>query len=453
MGAAEHVGAFPRHEVAELVDAAARARAARERWQGWVLGAALTLVALGLPLGRVLVTAPTLWTAEGGAHPYPLLVPLARWLLGRLGGSPETPWFLLSALGWGLSMPVLLSTARRLGFPRGLALPAALVALLSPAAWIGACLPHTFGLGVLGASLLLDALLARERASALGYATRASAVWCLSVLAEPELAGLLPAVVWACVWRGRGALAARLAPPLAAAALVLLLMSASRAGAWWRAPGVGVAETLAFPLDAGIGLAVAAWGVVALFATRRSSEESSPPPWMLAWCGAFLLHLVPGHPPLEILGTYLVPVAALGIADWLQREPLEERARRWALSLLLAQLLVAAGARSFAVATDPGRAWRELARTHLEPGDVVLSSLVERRYLLRHRFGLAALEPPGRRAEIEALVASGRRVVLDGVPPAQPHGAAAPWVLHAGGLAPAPAPVPAPVPVPVPVPD
>ena len=174
-------------------------------------------------------------------------------------------------------------------------------------------------------------------------------------------------------------------------------------------------------LDGGPGPAVAWWTLwiaglggasVGLVALRRA-----PPLWLVAFA---LVPLV----PLSLGGTigYDLPWLWLAPLGWLGVLELEKRGRRsgW---LLAGSLACTAGALVWVRATDPERAWREVAEERLETSDLVLTLSPAHRYVLGTRHGLEVgllpsrwVEGPATRAledEVSSARARHGRIVLD----------------------------------------
>lgn len=423
-----------RERLTALLGEAEAARERRGRWQGWLLGAGLAILALGLPQER-------LWggmdlarqVAGNGERTAGLVFPLAVALRSLFGLGAEQACFLLAAVTYGLCVPALMGMMRSIGFLHGPSLAAALVAVLSPVAWIGCTTPLDLAPGILGATLLLWTLFRPQERVPSGYHWRASTTLALAFLLRPENALLFPAVVWAVsVHRGLGKLrgpAAGLVIALAVTSPLLGLFTGSpeRAELGWRtldmvlAGRAPSASNLLLGLVAvPLGLGASAWGVYVLLLGRRSPEETPAPKWVVPWCLVVLAPIVGGTPWSGPVGGFLIPAAAVGLADWLTRTAGEERARRRAFALLAIQLvatgLVAVGWRL----GDPLREWRATARAALEPDDAVVAADARVLYLTGVRWGLAAHPAPASGAarqdlpaELSADVARGaRRLVL-----------------------------------------
>ena len=127
----EHAQEFPREETTALVGAALFAQQRRAWIQDLLITLALALLALGLPLAR---------------------------LLGRPVRSDERLHFLISAVCFALGWLVLARTARRQEWDSGTALRASLVAASAPVVLFAATTPGPAAAGWLGACLVLATL-------------------------------------------------------------------------------------------------------------------------------------------------------------------------------------------------------------------------------------------------------------------------------------------------------
>jgi hypothetical protein len=361
----EHGEAFPREETSELVGDALRTQQRRAWIQDILITLALALLALGLPLAR---------------------------LLGRPVRSDERLHFLASAACFALGWLVLARAARRNAWDSGPALRASLIAACAPVVLFAATTPGPAAAGWLGACLVLATLAAEE-----------AAPW-VRALAWLAASALHPWNLW--LWPA-------------------WLARERRGRAWCLGAGLIAAAALfaRFPhrprellagLDGGPGPCVAWWtlwiaglggAAIGLLALRRS-----PPLWILAFA---LVPLVPlslggtiGH---DLPWIWLAPLGWLGVLE------LEKHGQRTGL-VLGGALLCAAGALVWIRATDPEREWRALAEQELDPRDLVLTCSRAHAYLLRERYGLKVAEQagiPSLLPEIAAVHAAGGRVVLD----------------------------------------
>lgn len=440
---------FPREQLTQLLGKAELARARRRRIQIWIFGAGLATLALGLPTER-------LWgdmelvrlTAGNGQRSYGLLFPLAVALKNILGVTAEQACFLLSALCYGLCLPALVSLLRTVGFEHSLAALASGTALLGGAAWLGATAPDGFGAGILGATLLLRSLFQTRERVVNGYQWRAALYLTLAFFLSPESLLLFPSVAWAVSrHRGRG----RLQGPPAAAMLALaggvplvVLLSAGRgeASLWGhlldsvlagRNPGLASLPGWILYLVGGLGVGL--FGIYSLLFGRRLPEETPAPKWMVPWCLVILAPVVGGSPAAGPVGAYLIPAAAVGLADWLTRRGRSDRALLAGTWLFTCQLVLTAVVVTGWSLGDPLRAWRANAKTHLKASDVVLVRDPQRGYLLEQRWGMTSfpVEASGARAleagltaEVRSDIAGGQRRLVLATGPSGSAGTAAP---------------------------
>ena len=365
----EHGEEFPREETRELVGDALRAELHRAWLQDVSIALGLAVLALGLPLER---------------------------LLGRPVNSHERLHFLASAVCFALGWLVLARAARRNSWESGAALRASLIATCAPVVLFAATTPGPAAAGWLGACLVLVTLVSEGASPHVR-----TLAWLAASALHPWNLWLWPA------W----------------------MLRERRGRAWCVGAGLvaGIGVLLRFPhaprellagLDGGPGPCVAWWtlwiaglggAAVGLVALRRRPE-----PWLVAFA------LVP-LAPLSLGGTIAhdLPWIWLAPLGWLGALELEKRGRRTG-RLLAGSLLVAAAALAWVRWTDPERAWRETAEERLEPRDLVLTLSPAHRYLLRTRHGLAVRLLPARGepdSELRAALAEargrGQRVVLD----------------------------------------
>lgn len=385
---------FPREHLTDLLSEAEAARLRRERLQGWLIGIGLAVLALGLPSER-------LWgdmrlvrmTAGSGEISSGILFPLAALLTRIEGIGPEQACFLLAALAYGLIFPATLRLLRGIGFEHGIAMSATAVAVLTPVLWLGATQPVGFTPGALGATLLLATLFRPRERLRSGYQWRAVTLFFLAFLLAPENVLLLPAVVWAAVRHGgraRGPVAG-LTLALVGVFVVQILIS-GHAPTFWdavlagRSPSWSALPLWALYLVAGLG--VSGLGLYALLLDRRLPEETPAPVWMVPWCLVALAPVAAGTPAAGPVGGFLVPAAAVGVADWLTRREGEHATRRAAVVSIATQLVLAGAVWVAWDGLDPAREERATLRRLLEPEDVVVTEDPTLRYLCRHRYGL-----------------------------------------------------------------
>jgi hypothetical protein len=368
----EHGEAFPREETTELVGDALRAGQRRAWIQDLLITLALALLALGLPLER---------------------------LLGRPVRADERLHFLASAICFAFGWLVLARAARRNAWDSGPALRASLIAACAPVVLFAATTPGPAAAGWLGACLVLTSLTSENSAP-----IARAAAWIGASILHPWNVWLWPA--WFVRERGGRAWCAGAGAIVAAAIGTRLL---HRPGELFAGFDGGPGPAVAWWALWIAGLGGAAIGLVAL--------RSAPPLWLAAFA------LVPLF-PLSLGGTigYDLPWIWLAPLGWLGVLELEKRGRRtdW---LLAGSIVCAAGALVWVRATDPERAWREQAEERLEPSDLVLTLSTAHRYVLDTRHGLEVgllpsrwVEGPATRA-LEEKVAAARarhgRIVLD----------------------------------------
>ncbi|MFT5048742.1 MAG: hypothetical protein ACI8QZ_000129 [Chlamydiales bacterium] len=400
---------FPRVLTAKLVGEREEQRLRREARQVWMVGAGLAILALGLPLSRVLVGAPSLSPLPHAAIDF----------LGELTGAPrERISFALSAMLLGLSIPLIASTLRAVGFIQQALLPATLIAALSPLAWLGATSATDFFLGVVACAWLLRELFARSSP------VRLLIAYGVGILLHVDMVLLLPALVLgSAAGTGEPGAPARPARALmtglgAVAILALTRIAGGLAGnaPWLLGTGMVQLDAPSIPRALLIlgGLGIGLWGLVAPW-TRAAEEVSRPP----AWC---ILFLALPLPTLLFdgasMGSWLVPIAALGLADLVQRGKNDHGNLQRGLVLLIVQVLLTVGLAWRWEAQDPQRAWRKAARMQLEPGDLIVSDEPLHLHLLVERWGLEAC--PSTATDLPQRVAAARaaerRVVLDASP-------------------------------------
>jgi hypothetical protein len=422
---------FPRDAVTEMVGRAERKRERREALQAWALGLGMAIVALGVPSER-------LWgnmqfvrqVAELGQSSFGILAPLARAITALTPLSPERVCYLLAALSWGLCLPALRATLRSIGFPHGVSLAAASIVVVSPGLWLGATSPLDFMPGVLAACLLARTLFRTDQSTRHGYQWRATLMLFLAFLLGGENLLLLPAVALAI-----SSHPSKQDEPRWMAAFTLLIVMivsvtilvSARDGGWTvlftDLLAGGRPSIAALPwwlLWYGVLLGTGAYGVYVLLLGGRAPEELPPPRWVVPWCVVALVPVVGGSLATGPAGGFLVPMAAIGVADGLFRIERRVTAERLAAGLMLTQLSLTIVVSIVQRMTDPLDEWRRAARANLEPTDLVLTRGAERAYLLAHRWGLERLLLDGTgpawsalRSDAEDALAHGRRVVLD----------------------------------------
>jgi hypothetical protein len=416
--------AFPRETLSSMVSDAAEAEQRRERIQVWALGAGLMVLALGLPLERLWASEAMVAQAAGdGARGYGLVVPLASLLHHALGLSPERAMYLLAAISYGLLLPAVHRLLQAIAFPRGLCLAASLGVLLGPGLWLTATLPMGFLPGVLGATLLANTLFRHKQRTRQGYQWRASSFSLLAFMLGPENLLLIPAVALATSQHPAAKNQPRLMPAfsllisMAVGVVVLMGGVGASSGSWSNlletllAGGsmdpAGKLGWLAWmPLYLGLGVL----GVGTLLFGRRTAEESPPPSWVVPWCVAGLIPVLGGSLAHGPAAGFLVPMAAIGLADRMLRIQREERLVPLALGFLLIQSLLCAALTVGLTMTDPHTDFRRVTQQSLNPTDLVLSQDPSHSYLLRYRWGVRCAANP---EDFEPAISAGDTVIFD----------------------------------------
>ncbi len=416
----DHGELFPRQLTAGLV-AEAEATAER-RALGPVLAVAagLVLLALGLPNERLprlpMSSWPAAWDSPLWASPAPLSNALVRAASALGGVSLERIWYLFAALTFAACLPALVALLRGVGFGARTSLLAAVCALASPLAWDGATRPGPFPAGVLVATWLAALLFRHGRERPARSSWGVSLAWGIAVLIHPDMWLAWPVIAATQIGEGRTLTTAFWV------ALPLVILCGLAPGVSWQVPSPGTlaprgVHAARLALSTGASLV----GLFGLMAGRRAAEESAPPFWTKLWFGALLLPLAMGHAPGGFEGTWLVPLAALGLADLATRHAREERAHGLLAGLLVVGVLSCVGARL--ALGGPDAPWRATARARLEPGDVVFSAQPAHLYLLEQRYGLVAIDlrsPAETAAGLTAWASAGRRLVLDAGGPVDP---------------------------------
>lgn len=398
---------FPRDEITALVSQAEAGRARREAFQAWALGAGLALVALGLPTERLWGSGRIVSQVAGeGPSAFGLVVPIASALHHLAGFAPERALYLVAAISYGLLLPALRGLLRTIGFPHGLSLAAATAVVLGPGIWTAATLPLGFLPGVLGATLLAESLFRTQQRTKQGYQWRASIFSLLAFLLGPENLLLVPAAAWAVTLHPTAKALPRLLPAfnlvlVLGVALVVLMTSPGGSLHKWNAllesllagGSMDPASKLRWVLWMPAFLGAAAFGLWALAWGKRAPEESPPPHWVYAWCLVALVPLLGGSLSYGPVAGFLVPMAAVGLADSLMRMEREERVLPIAMTLVIVQLIAAFGTSGYLRWTDPLGEFRGVARASLNPTDHVVAADPDHRYLLRRRWGLSVSAP------------------------------------------------------------
>lgn len=416
--------AFPREELTSLVGEAAEAEARRGLLQVWALGAGLMVLAMGLPLERLWASeAMVAQAADGGPRGYGLVAPMASLLHFALGLSVERSMYLLAALSYGLLLPALHRLLRAIAFPPELCLGAALGVLLGPGLWITATLPLDFLPGVLGATLLASTLFRTEQRTRQGYQWRASSLSLLAFMLGPQNLLLVPAVALATSQHPAAKHQPRLLPAanllLAMGVGVVVLMGGVGAGgeSWSNllesllsGGSMDPAGKLGWLAWMPLYLGLATLGLGTLLFGRRAAEESPPPSWVVPWCAAALIPVLGGSLAHGPAAGFLVPMAAIGLADRLLRIEREERVLPMVVGLLLVQILLSVGASAYLTLTDPNTKFRQVARQSLNPTDLVLTQDPDHAYLLRYRYGVRCASSS---EEFQPAISAGDTLIID----------------------------------------
>ena len=393
---------FPRVLTTKLVADHEAARERRQALQSWVIGAGLGLLALGLPLYGPF--SQVNWSAPG---PRALVHGLAE----ALGMPRERLGFAASALFLALALPMVTRAVRRFGFAHEHALPCSLLAILSPLGWLRATTAGDFFLGVVVAAALMHELASHRRGA------RALLFYAVGALLHAEALLYLPALV---LWRPAGHSKASDGTPRSWRPAQVVLIGGALAG-------LAIAAQLAFPvawsLDplniVGVPLYLA-FAVIGLIApwVRRAGEVARPPAWYLA----LLLAPLPGLVVGEFgQGSWLIPLAAAGLADLAQHSAGERSWVRWTLpraALQLGAILLALWMKGNEAQSEVD--WHARVRAELEPGDLVVIDDPQSRYLITERWDLEAIssDSPHLKERLEAAHEGGQRVVLATIPPA-----------------------------------
>ncbi len=435
----EVMGGFPRHLTTQLIEDDGVRRSRNSTWAGLLLGAGLAALALAFPqealLGRGpgLVSAWSQETAPAGAHVAHWLVAFAAQVSGmRL----EPAAFLVSAVLYGACLPLLLSFGRSIGVSTANALAMTLALLLSPAAWLAATTPGPEALGMAAGIALLMVM---WRSCSTGYTVLrlGLALLCFAVLCDSSksFAWLLPALALAPLLRSEDLEPAT--PKLRVTVFAVLAAGIVFVPSCWlhsntrasQGELLSITENLssmtrgALALPAlGLGLI----GLVALALERRNESEQRPPLWLAAWAAIPVLGFLLIDPAHEVPVFHLLPLAALGGFDLLQRRA--DDLEPWVLpSIVVAALGLLLGSLTWVGSVDPLAEWRAHARLVLEPEDLLVTDDPQHAYLLGERWGLEVLRlPPGAAGETSLELGSAlareasRRLVLDGEPSSFP---------------------------------
>lgn len=407
----EHPGGedYPRLELNRLVGASQAQARMRRGWQAILLSIGLILVALGLPTERYFVGMDGLWRLTGsGPTPQSLTaLPIlaSHWLAGL---NLEAAAFLWSAILYGASLFFLVRLLQRIGFSHGVSLASTLVVMTSPLAWLGGTLPLDFSAGLLGATLLCSSLFQTKQERKQGYLWRASTYLLVAFMLQPENIWLAPAAIWAVKSQAQsGEQGSINAFGLTVVSVVCIWISVTSGGGSWTelwnsVVGLGpgspsVLLGVAFWLSA---LGCAWLGLVQLVLGRREEEEQPAPTWVLAWIAVGVAPLIAGGLAQGPRGAFLLPIAAVGLGDWLTRRTQGPAQNRWAAMLVACQLLLTAGAVQVIERTNPDRDWSGLAHGLLASDDLLVTDSQAHGYLARFRHGVATCQIDAQGTEI-----------------------------------------------------
>lgn len=415
--------AFPRVLLGGLVAGQLRREQARARWQTLFMTVGLALLALGLPTTRLLGEGPgivRLTAGDAWVHVHLALMPVVKALSFLPGLGAERAWFLVAALCWAATYPVLQRTCRELGASRFTAMVSALVTLAAPVVWLAGTLPGPSAPGFLASAVLMRALLGpwrSEHAQARPLAAeRLPLVWLGASLINLTLVLLYPAVAWAVLRSQRaeredpsmkwGAIGRVLQAPAVLAAgfaLAAWLLPTTFDGrdflrrGWYLITGNAeqpISNILAYALILAPSLGVGVVGLWHLAQSPRGAGDGGTrgPSWIWIWClFPFAVQALLGRPNLDLATLVLAPILTLGLADWLGRiDAASGLGRRYRL-LVFSQAVVLV---SFALAlrhADPEREWTRWIRGELMRGDLVLTRSRAHQYLLEHRLGTEAV--------------------------------------------------------------
>jgi hypothetical protein len=399
----EHHGGedYPRLELNRLIGASQAETRVRRSWQAILLSIGLILVALGLPTERYFGGLESVWQLAGsgptpqGLMALPILATHALFSIGL-----ESSCFLWSAILYGSSLFLLMRLMYRIGFVHEVGLAATLIALAAPIAWLGGTLPLDFSAGLFGSTLLCTSLFQTDQKANQGYLWRASSYLLLAFMLHPENIWLAPAAIWAVSSQAKNRDQGRVnAFGLSVVSVVCLWVSVTVGGGPWSelwnsvmgtSPGSLTVISATVFWFAGLG---AAWfGLGHLLLGRREAEEQPAPTWVLAWIAVGIAPLIAGGLDQGPRGAFLLPIAAIGVADWLTRRILVEHRSRWAALLVAGQLGLTVGSMWMLGQGDPHRAWSTAAHTHLAKDDLLVSPSAPHAYLARFRQGISSFQ-------------------------------------------------------------
>ena len=424
----EHHGGedYPRLELNRLVSESQANSRMRRVWQTLLLSIGLILIALGLPTERFFGGLEVIWQMDGsGPAPQGLMALPILASQSLFGIGLEASAFLWSAILYGASLFLLMRLMHRIGFDHEVGLAATLVVAISPLAWLGGTLPIEFSAGLFGSTLLCTSLFQTQQSRKQGYMWRATSYLLLAFMLQPENIWLAPAAIWAVDSRGKGQAQARTnAFSLAVVTGLCLWVSVTVGGGQWPDLWSAILGNLSGSpsILAGIGFWLAAlgcaWlGLFYLLLGRREAEEQPAPNWVLAWIAVGVAPIVVGGLEHGPRGAFLLPMAGIGVADWLTRRVHVEHRAHWSSAMVAVQILLTAACAWGLQQTNPDRAWSQAAQAHFTPDDLFLSDSVPRAYLARFRQGVSTGLSDELGTEIHSSKRKGspsRGLVLDG---------------------------------------
>ncbi len=431
---------FPRLELNRLVGESQARTHMRRKWQACLLSLGLVLVALGLPTERYFGGMQTVWHLAGSG-PTPQSV-MALPILGThtlFGIGVEPASFLWSAILLGCSLFFMLRLMHRIGFDHEVGLTASLLAVISPLAWLGGTLPLDFSAGLLGSTLLCTSLFQTQQTRKQGYLWRTSSYLLLAFLLLPESIWLAPAAIWAVSAQPKDPSQGRVnAFSLTVVSVACMWISVTSGGGHW--PDLWRSVMGPIPGSSGLAAGVVFWiaglgltwlGLFYLLFGRREAEEQPAPTWVLAWIAVGVAPMVAGGLDEGPRGAFLLPIAAVGLADWLTRRVHVEHRSRWSAGLLASQILLTTGGVWILERQDPDQQWSEVAREHLVQDDLFVSPSPPRAYLARFRQGVSTCQIDAQgvavhQSKLAEPAPSG--LVLDGWEGSVSYPTLAPWV-------------------------
>ncbi|MFT4542124.1 MAG: hypothetical protein ACI835_004591, partial [Planctomycetota bacterium] len=359
----EHV--FPRQLTSDLLAKAEKSEVRRGRVQAWVVAFGLLVLTLGLPIELPWGTGE--WSrAIAGERGRDMLAWMGAMVASLTGLDADPAAYLLAAAFLALNCISIYHLLVKFGFEHYPALAGAVMAALAPLSFVSAASATAYGAGSLAACWLARALLSSSRDLQPAFIFPA---YTLGWIFHWEIGLLLPAA-WVALsgaphWKRKRARSGLAVSGALWIARLIWLPTASTAD--WSLCGSGFLGLL--------GLGVLLGGMVSLFVPRATEEESGPPRWVLVWLGCGLIACLSNPIDAGPVGVSLLPIGAIGLADWISRQSRPDLALRIGVGSLSAQLLLTVGA-------TPLLRWRlgselpwvDAARAQLEPADLVVVS-------------------------------------------------------------------------------